>query len=118
MAEALFQRAWKNPIQFIGYKQELSIVIDKSMTGTDLFWERRYLDAYNQIIETRVTAIDAANYGKQVRLPVDLNPPDAAVMVVVYVSDGVGLVIGTENNKQLATENTNPIGVELNLTTP
>ncbi|KAA3438484.1 hypothetical protein [Rufibacter hautae] len=82
-----FTTPYKNPVCFSGLPFEVSMLIDASMAGKPMFFERRYIDACGSELEILSTPIPDAMAGKMARLRMDAFPLDCAWKVELSIVD-------------------------------
>ncbi|RNI26618.1 hypothetical protein [Rufibacter latericius] len=82
-----FTTPYLNPVCFSGLPFEVSLLIDSSMAGKPMFFERRYIDAYGSELEILSTPIQPGMVGKMVRLRMDPFPLDCGWKVELSIVD-------------------------------
>lgn len=82
-----FTTTYSDAVAFSGMPYEVSILVDESMAGRQMYFERRYLDANGTELEIRSTTIPETALGKRVRLKLDTNPLECAARVELAIVD-------------------------------
>lgn len=82
-----FTSGFRNPVKFGRFPADLSLVIDGSMAGTQLYFTRRYLDVNRQLLEILCTPIPQELYGGMVRFPLNDNYLTAARFIECSITD-------------------------------
>jgi len=90
---------FREPVKVLGYPFSLGTIIDEALLGTQLYFERRYLDINKQPVQISSTAIPQAYYGKFLRL----NILDYNINCGVYIEASI-------TNTNTNTEGTCPDG--------
>lgn len=71
----------RDAVKFNGYPLHLGIVIDATMVGTVLYYERRYLDINRQVVGINSSIIPEESYGSYLQLAI----PDDALHCAAFV---------------------------------
>ncbi|WP_026462589.1 hypothetical protein [Adhaeribacter aquaticus] len=78
---------FKEPVKFPGYPCSLGIIIDETLKGTALYFQRRYLDINREELQIKSTLIDETLYGKYTRFAITDSMASCAYFIEASITD-------------------------------
>lgn len=84
----------RDAVKWAGYPLHLGIVVDATMAGSTIYFERRYLDINRQVLDIKSSLVPEESYGSYLQLSVPDEALHCAAFVEVSLQDVDNTMVG------------------------